>query len=789
MADSSAFGSVHAGALSVSAVEAEQRHLATVVREIDARLERVGRERRGHAEALVEMRREFWQDMKLQAEAIDAAADLDQERIVLSHRQRQHDSAAAEAALLPRQRRSPYFGRIDVSLDGPDDGAPEPLTLYIGLASFRAEDGTTRVYDWRAPVSSLYYDAVPGPVAYEAPMGTVRGQMLLKRQFEIRDSQLVTVVDSDVTLGDPLLMETLGRHSDTAMRGIVATIQAEQNRAIRDLDHPLVIVLGSAGSGKTSVALQRVAFLLYRQRDSLDADQVVLFSPNPLFSSYVAAVLPELGERNMRQVTFQEYLEHRLGAELRVESAYGQLEALLAARPSAALTARREAIAYKASQAFLDAIGRFADGLGREGMRFRAVRHRGRVIASPAALAALFDESAPAAALATRVQRMREGLDRRLRTYGRRETREAWPEEALELVDSDTRQAVFEHLDRDPDEPSGAEYYRRERALMTRAIVDQSLEGVRAAIEEMRFVDTVGLYLDLLEAVGSLAPQPPPATWHQATAATRAALGRGELPYEDATPLLYLTELVRGRHASVGVRHVLVDEAQDYSHCQLDFLRRAFPFARFTLLGDPDQAVLPGGGAIADTAAVARAYAPGEVAVLRLGRSYRPTRPIAEFTRGLSAGGAQVEPVDRPGTLPVLALVPTVKDLPRATARAVHGLLAEGCESVAVLTKTAQDAARVAADLPADLGALLLTARSTALQRGVLVLPAYLAKGLEFDGVVVHHASAATYPSEGERALLYAACTRAMHGLRLVAVERLSPLLEALDKDTYHLET
>ena len=160
---------------------------------------------------------------------------------------------------------------------------------------------------------------------------TIKGEMSLKRQFIIRDAQIRSMFDTGVTIGDELLQEVLGKQSDAQMKSIVATIQREQNRIIRNERARLLIVQGAAGSGKTSAALQRVAYLLYRYRGWLNADQIVLFSPNPMFNSYVATVLPELGEQNMQQTTYQQYLEHRLGQTFALEDPFSQMEYTLAA--------------------------------------------------------------------------------------------------------------------------------------------------------------------------------------------------------------------------------------------------------------------------------------------------------------------------------------------------------------------------------------------------------------------------------------------------------------------------
>ena len=209
-------------------------------------------------------------------------------------------------------------------------------------------------------------------------MGTIHGDLKVKRQFVIRDGQIVSMFDSGVTIGDELLQEVLGKQSDAQMRSIVATIQREQNRIIRNVRSRLLIVQGAAGSGKTSAALQRVAYLLYRFREHSVRTKIVLFSPNPMFNSYVSTVLPELGEENMQQTTFQDYLSYRIGRSFSLEDPYAQLEYSLTAMGQPEYEARMAGIRYKASTDYVALIERYLSYLGGQGLVFRDIMFRGR---------------------------------------------------------------------------------------------------------------------------------------------------------------------------------------------------------------------------------------------------------------------------------------------------------------------------------------------------------------------------------------------------------------------------
>jgi len=259
------------------------------------------------------------------------------------------------------------------------------------------------------------------------------------------------------------------------------------------------------------------------------------------------------------------------------------------------------------------------------------------------------------------------------------------------------------------------------------------------------------------------------------------------LPQEDATPYLYLDQLVCGAQVNRKVRHLMVDEAQDYSQFQLEFLRRLFPSARLTLLGDPHQAVSPARSGLACTRGLEACYAPGEAEVVQLSQSYRSTREIVEFTRSLLPPGEEVIPFDRRGGKPRLILVGEREDLASRVAEGIAYLKRSGQQTIAVICKTAQESAEAFAALRPRLSLQLIQKDASAFSRGVLVLPGYLAKGLEFDAVIIFDASASTYGSLEDRGLLYSACTRAMHRLHLYVPGALSPLLAAADQKTYLL--
>jgi DNA helicase-2/ATP-dependent DNA helicase PcrA len=361
----------------------EQQRVDKVVKEINKR-EKALQEKLGTIKLdVIDIRKKFWEDVTVNfdnaEEAAETYASIKQQAELMSERERSHRHDLKQLKNLHTLKHAPYFGRIDFL----EKGETETESVYIGTSSFVDDSGVEfYVYDWRAPISSLYYDFGPGQAQYETPSGTISGKIELKKQFIIRNGEIKHMFNTGITIGDEMLQEVLGGHSDSHMKSIVATIQKEQNQIIRNERGRLLIVQGVAGSGKTSAALQRVAYLLYRYRDTLSADQIVLFSPNPLFNSYVSTVLPELGEDNMQQTTFQAYLDHRLGDDWELEAPFSQMEYVLTADQDPTYSKKIESIKLKSSFDYIQLIDNYISSLQKEGMIFTDIVFRGEVLIS-----------------------------------------------------------------------------------------------------------------------------------------------------------------------------------------------------------------------------------------------------------------------------------------------------------------------------------------------------------------------------------------------------------------------
>lgn len=762
----------------------------------------------------VDIRKRFWEEVTVNTSTEEDFEEtfftINQQTAVLSERERSHQRLVKQWKSMNRLLPSPYFGRIDFQ----EEGLGVSEQVYIGVSSFVDADGINfLVYDWRTPIASLYYDYSPGGVAFETPGGPIEGTMKLKRQYQIRDGQLQNVFDSSLTIGDELLQQVLGKGADAQMKSIVSTIQKEQNAIIRNDKSRMLIVQGAAGSGKTSAALQRVAYLLYKNRARLKADQIVLFSPNPMFNSYVSTVLPELGEENMQQTTFQEYLENWLGSSLQLEDPFDQLEYVLTEEATPGYVSRMKGIEYKSSEVFLQALQSYALWLEREGMQFNKIQFRDRDIITAQQIKSQFYSYDASVRLVNRVVQLQEWLLRELAILERKELEADWVQEELNYLDKDQYDEAFNVLHKEQGVFDFAEKYakayemmrkklRRDESdidftqqveeLLRRSIVKEHFTPLRQSIKQLLFIDILGVYSQLFSEGAAYQEMTNaaevPEHWLQICEQTKEKLSRRELFYEDATPCLYLKELIEGVRTNTEVRHVFVDEGQDYSMFQYEYLKKLFPRASMTVLGDFGQAIFTQATNLHEAdSPLLRLYGEADTSQFLLVRSYRSTREIVEFTKSLLPSGKGIVPFNRSGSKPLLLKVSSSEKRAERVAADLAALQSEGYASIAVITKTAAESSDVYEKLAArGCHALrLITKETPTFEKGTLVIPAYLAKGVEFDAVLIYDASPQTYHRESERKLFYTACTRAMHRLILYTTGVWTPFIQAVDPSLY----
>ena len=508
----------------------EQAYTARVQQLLLALIERAQVIASDHLQSIQAIVADAWEDLRVKPTAL-SEEDLEQlstevDRFVV---RRQFADSMAERSR--RMLMKPFFARVDFIEQGED----RVEKIVIGLYSLKDEKGELLVHDWRAPVCSLYYDATPGEAKYQSPSGEIWGRLTLKRQYRMEEGRLKYYVDTTLSIDDAMLLDILSGATSRHMRQIVATIQSEQNAAIRQETARVVSVVGGAGSGKTSVAMHRAAYLMYRRRDVLDASRITILSPSTAFSEYVSGVLPELGEENIRARTLREVVEEVLGK--RVEKPYRQLEALLDENGEL----RRRSVAYKGGAEFMETLKRFADDFAAYGPAFRDVRLDHQVLIRRDELIRMYKGELSLLTPAQKLMRMGATLQTRL---------SGWEE----------------RLYKQYEKSFSGKYSQRELRQMSNMAVAQRLQPVRAQLRGMLELKGNALLSRALRA----APR-------ELAEAYRDNQAAGITWWEDAVAEAYLTVRLGFAQPDKTIYHLLVDEAQDYSDTALAMLS-AFSF-------------------------------------------------------------------------------------------------------------------------------------------------------------------------------------------------------------------
>ncbi len=661
---------------------------------------------------------------------------------------------------LARTMKTPYFARVDFRRKDTGD----TRQVYIGRATLMdADTFAFYIYDWRTPIASVFYRYGVGPASYDAPAGTVEGDVLLKRQYEIHGGELRFFFDADVEIVDDFLRDLLSRPASSTMKSIVETIQRDQDAVIRDLTSDLLMVQGAAGSGKTSVALHRIAYLMYQglQSKRLSAQDILILSPNAVFERYIANVLPELGETQVQTALFEDLFQRMLPG-MRIQSRSAWVEAWLGCQDAREKDAMRCARAFKGSRAFMAVLDRLVWELPRKWVPFCDVDYAGQRVAWADAMRAEICNSKKHAPVGIRLRWLERAIFERVHTLR--------PARIERFVQYAARSP--HHI-----------YEVREYARMLSIAEHKRL---LAQVRTFTQVDCLALYRALFNDAQAFAHLSkgllPPQEAEQIRRATAQALAAEELPYDDAAALAYLTARVHGCRTYAHMRQVLLDEAQDADALHVALLGILFPQARFTILGDVHQTVA-GAANPSLYADVRDILKKANSTLVTMDKSFRCTREIWAFSASFLPPGEAGECFSRSGQLPCVHGTPDTEAGDAQLIEAALACQAQGHQSVALLCKTEQAACALHARLKGRLALRLIRDDGALDTQGIFVIPLFVAKGLEFDAVLVCDADAAHYHDEEDKKLLYVACTRALHRLDVFFAGEPSPLLPADGRD------
>ena len=622
--------------------------------------------------------------------------DFDNQRALLN----QVNANEENRNMLYRLRKmvgNPFFGSVEFLYDG-DEDAEE---FYIGIANFaESAGGRPLIYDWRAPVSGLFYDYDKGAASYEAPGGIMEGDILSKWQYKIRDGVMVYEFESDVKIDDDILKQELGKNGDVQLKNIVRTIQKEQNAIIRNTRDKIMVIQGAAGSGKTSVALHRIAYLLYHDRERLKSSNILILSPNSVFSDYISHVLPELGEEHIQEMSFDLFAYHELKDIANdCEDRYNHIEARIEHMDPES----EERYRWKQSQDFVGAVEGFLVFLEDDLMNFKRFEYRGFVKTADE-LVQLFYFKFGEHPLLSRLDAVMDYVLDEYETLYRRTLLE---EERFEI----------------------REWFMRMYETM----------------------DVYKIYNRILEENGY--PTLPDVEKEQRV-----------LAYEDVYPLLYLKQRLCSMKQRKDIRHLVIDEMQDYSYLQYVILQKMFA-GNMTILGDLAQTV-------DDAPQDVRTFLPKifgkKIREIELKRSYRNTVEIVEYASAIG-GVSDVQYLERHGK-PVETI--SCENARQALKHVLQQIRVgqDEFETAAVLCMTEQQAKQAYKYLKQEIQDVSYIDRDSSLfRKGISVTTYYLAKGLEFDQVFI---------VGGDKQNLfykqyqYISATRALHELYVYDIEK-----------------
>lgn len=588
--------------------------------------------------------------------------DYDNQQALL-HQVNANDEKLKLKHRFDRMLDSPFFGRVDFAFDGEDEAEP----FYIGIGNFAERAGMTPlIYDWRAPVSGLFYDFDKGPAFYEAPAGRIEGEICSKWQYKIRNGKMVYAFESDTKIDDEILKQELGNNGDVKLKNIVRTIQKEQNAIIRNTKDKILVIQGAAGSGKTSIALHRIAYLLYHDRKNLKSSNVLVLSPNSVFADYISHILPELGEENIKEMSFDLFAYRELkDTAADCEDRYDHLERIMAFPDEE----EKERFRMKQSADFVGMTEGFLATLEDRLVDFREISFRGMSLTEEELIRMFYFKFQDTPLLA-RMDAVKEYF-----------------------IDS------YETL-------KGRDISEEDQELLQRKFDDMYVTK-----------DVYKIYNWLLEDYGyELLPDVP--------------YERRKIQYEDVFPMLYLKYRLLGRSSQKNIKHLVIDEMQDYSYLQYVLLNGLFQ-CRMTILGDFAQTL---DTKQHDVTKFLPKILGKEIRQLTLNKSYRNTYEIAKYAEKIS-GITGLEVLERHGKEVEEKAFSSIDDVIEEVMTRLN-VGDDGYETAALITMTeeeAYDIYRLLKNRGAE--ASYVDRNSSAFKKGLTVTTFYLAKGLEFDQV------------------------------------------------------
>ena len=628
--------------------------------------------------------------------------------------------------LLEKMIKSPYFARIDFKFDDED----EFEKIYIGRSSLRKNSYQEMyVYDWRSPIASIFYRFMTGEAFYDAPCGRETGELNLKRQYEIKNGKLEYFFDSDVQIVDEFLRQLLSQNTTAKMKAIVETIQHEQDVVIRDMENDLLMVQGVAGSGKTSIALHRAAYLMYQGlQTKLSANNIMIISPNSIFEQYISNVLPELGEDNVISSVFEDILSALLIGR-KIQSRNDFLENLIVNSKYKEIS--RNSIEFKTSSFFREILDQFLIDIPRQWIEFEDVYYEGKCVVS------------------------RQILKDKI--LGRTETPLGIK---LEQLEDYILEQIF---------GTGKGRGHKEEKNLIKQEIQKFIKIDIVELYKILFSNEAYFY-SLLQ--NSNLSQGIKSIWEY----TRENLEADRLYYDDAIAIAYLYLKIYGTNKYKNIKQVVIDEAQDYYPLQYEIFNLLFSNAKFTILGDMKQ-TLAKKEDISFYEQIQKILNKKKSSLIMLDKSFRCTNEILNFSLKFIEQSSQIKSFNRNGDSPKVYIADNSEIFIDEIVKEINLCQEKGFQSICLICKTEKNSIYLFNKIKHKLDIQLIKNGSVSDLQGVFILPVYMSKGLEFDAVLICDADSQNYHDEDDKNLLYVACTRALHKLSLFCENEVSPLI------------
>ena len=628
--------------------------------------------------------------------------------------------------LLEKMIKSPYFARIDFKFDDED----EFEKIYIGRSSLRKNSYQEMyVYDWRSPIASVFYRFMTGEAFYDAPCGRVTGELNLKRQYEIKNGTLEYFFDSDVQIVDEFLRQLLSQNTTAKMKAIVETIQHEQDVVIRDMENDLLMVQGVAGSGKTSIALHRAAYLMYQGlQTKLSANNIMIISPNSIFEQYISNVLPELGEDNVISSVFEDILSELLNGR-KIQSRNDFLENLIVNSKYKEIS--RNSIEFKTSSFFREILDQFLIDIPRQWIEFEDVYYEGKCVVS--------------------------GQILKDKILGR-------PETPLGIKLEQLEDYILEQIF-----GTGKGRGHKEEKNLIKQEIQKFIKIDIVELYKILFSNEAYFY-SLLQ--NSNLSQGIKSIWEY----TRENLEADRLYYDDAIAIAYLYLKIYGTNKYKNIKQVVIDEAQDYYPLQYEIFNFLFSNAKFTILGDMKQ-TLAKKEDISFYEQIQKILNKKKSSLIMLDKSFRCTNEILNFSLKFIEQSSQIKSFNRNGDSPKVYIADNSEIFIDEIVKEINLCQEKGFQSICLICKTEKNSIYLFNKIKHKLDIQLIKNGSVSDLQGVFILPVYMSKGLEFDAVLICDADSQNYHDEDDKNLLYVACTRALHKLSLFCENEVSPLI------------